>query len=209
MRSILEQLDNDEAVLLVYLADELPAVQRAEVEKRLATDPMLAAQLRELQETHEMISRAVREAPDAGAAAGAGPVPTTAAATERKLVRMIRQWGAQRVLDYSTSRATRPRQSRWWIYAAAAAVLFVGFIIWWGVQDNPARFVQTTGGTSPESGPEGGPAGGGAQFEQPLYAQGIVPYELAPDTSGLLSANEELRALQSLRLETYDEERLW
>jgi len=53
--SLLDQLDRRESVLLMHLAGELSAGDRAEVQRRLAADPALAADLERLRSTHDFI----------------------------------------------------------------------------------------------------------------------------------------------------------
>ena len=56
---MLEQLENNEFVLLMYLAGELPAEDRVEVEAMLSTDPILRAELDRLQSAQEAIGDAL------------------------------------------------------------------------------------------------------------------------------------------------------
>jgi len=53
--SLLDQLDRRESVLLMHLAGELSAGDRAEVQRRLAADPALAADLEQLRSTYDVI----------------------------------------------------------------------------------------------------------------------------------------------------------
>ncbi len=130
MRSILEQLDSNESILLMYLADELPAADRLEIDKRLAADEALRAQLEQLRGAHQTITQALTTV-DA-----AQPLPGSSSATQRGINRMIRQWQADRLRE----QAQQPiKISAWrrysWAYPwAAAAVIAVGYIIWWGTQ---------------------------------------------------------------------------
>ena len=59
MTSLLHQLENNEAILLMYLAEELPAEDRADVEQQLASDPALRAELEELRATHDGVTSTI------------------------------------------------------------------------------------------------------------------------------------------------------
>ena len=67
MSSLLQQLENNEAVLLMYLADELPAEDRAEVEQMLATDAGMRAALESLRDVTRRVDEGL-------AAADRGPL---------------------------------------------------------------------------------------------------------------------------------------
>src|SRR5580765_4655168 len=141
MRSILDQLESNEAVLLMYLADELPAADRVEIDKRLVADAALRAELETLRSAHETMSQSF------AALDASKPLPgTAAAATERRLSRVFRQWHA----DQMRMQAQQPvRVAAWrrfgWAYPwAAAAVIVIGYIVWWGTQ--PASDTSLPGG---------------------------------------------------------------
>jgi hypothetical protein len=58
MSSLLHKLGSNEAILLMYLADELPREDRADVEQMLSSDAHLRAELDRLREVHEMLAGA-------------------------------------------------------------------------------------------------------------------------------------------------------
>jgi anti-sigma factor RsiW len=60
MANILQQLQDEQAMLLMYLADELPAEDRAAVERRLAGDARLVEELQKMRQTHEAFLAAMR-----------------------------------------------------------------------------------------------------------------------------------------------------
>src|SRR5947207_2138147 len=91
MRSILDQLDSDEAVLLLYMADELPASDRAEVERRLAKDGKLSDQLESLRSMQAQLNRSLEQL-DA-----AQPAPGSLSSSQRAIVRAIRQKQAEQL----------------------------------------------------------------------------------------------------------------
>ena len=121
---MIEQLNN-EAILLMYLADELPADDRLEVERMLESDQHLRAQLDEMQRTQELTADALARL-DA-----AWPLPVSEQAAVRRTAREMRQWLAR---PKEARRAAEPgRQLRypWWVYpTAAAASIFVALLVW-------------------------------------------------------------------------------
>src|SRR5215212_1630903 len=93
MSTQLQQLENDQAVLLMYLAGELAGADRAEVDRRLAADAGLRAELDRLRETYHWLEAAMAQAD-----AAAGPVPALAkAAAVRRVGRAVREWHAGRL----------------------------------------------------------------------------------------------------------------
>ena len=53
MASLIHELENNEALLLMYLAGELPPEDRLEVEQMLAADAGLRAELSDIQSAHD------------------------------------------------------------------------------------------------------------------------------------------------------------
>jgi len=128
MDSLIQQLANNESVLLMYLADELPPPDRAEVETMLANDPGLRRELEQLQEVH-------RKAMDALAALDAvDSMKIADATTIRRTSRVIRQWQADRAVAKVPQEEVPKLRYPWWAYpavsVAAASVLLV-FLLWW------------------------------------------------------------------------------
>ena len=133
MASVLEQLENNEAVLLMYLAEELPAADHAEVERMLAVDAGLRDQLERLRDAHEWFSaemgrgdRSARTAVSEGAAV-------------RRVGRAMRQWQARRAASAPAAvAASAGLRYPWWAYPlAAAASVVIAFLVWWGNTDRP------------------------------------------------------------------------
>src|SRR4051812_16749606 len=89
--NLLQQLGSTEAVLMMYLSDELPAEDRAEVERRLAADPAMRAQWDRLREAHAAFAAAMP------ALDRATRLPAPEAVGVRRVVRAMRQWQAERV----------------------------------------------------------------------------------------------------------------
>ena len=133
MASVLQQLENNEAVLLMYLAGELPGGDRAEVERMLAVDARLRDQLERLRETYGWFSeemsrddRSVRLAVSEGAAV-------------RRVGRAMRQWQVRRAAGAPAPvGAAAGLRYPWWAYPlAAAASVVIAFLVWWGNTDRP------------------------------------------------------------------------
>ena len=136
MKSYLQQLENNEAILLMYLADELPLQDRQEVDQMLASDPSLRAELEILRQTHDLAFDALRSLDSM-----TRPVLMPLAA-QRRVGELIRRWIN---LHYQSADDT-PR-SNWqlpWrrIGVAIAASLMIGFYIYtvyhqkFGPEDN-------------------------------------------------------------------------
>jgi len=125
MKSLLNQLENDEAILLMYVADELPASDRAEVDRRLTAEPALQEQLDSIRGLQDFTVSSLREI-DGQRAAGHG-------AGTRQVVRTIQRWNAGRARE----RAAQPQKQAFrlhipsWAYPlAAAAIIVVAFGLW-------------------------------------------------------------------------------
>lgn len=127
MTSLLQQLENNEAVLLMYLADELPADDRAEVEAMLATDAALRAELDQLTRVQDLVM--------SGLAALDQTVPgvRSESAAVRQVSRAITRWHLERD---ATPRVAPVKQRGlriipWWAYPlTAAAAIIVAFVAW-------------------------------------------------------------------------------
>ena len=130
MANLLRQLENNESILLMYLAGELPPEERAEVEQMLTADAGLRASLEKL--------RAAQDAFDSGMAAldrrTRLPAPETAAV--RRVVQDIHQWQARRLANPPKAPAAPTLRYPWWAYPmAAAASIVIAFLVWWGNTD--------------------------------------------------------------------------
>src|SRR5688500_908195 len=157
MRSILEHLDTPDAVLLMYLADELPGEDRARVERMLADDAAMRVRLDGLRAAQESIDGAL-----AGADA-ARPLPGSEAAGARQVGRMIRNWQARRATQAPAPRGgLAPRNLRfpYWSYPlAAAAAVTLAFVAWYVNLPEPGKLAGdgavglAIGETSPETPP--------------------------------------------------------
>ena len=130
MAKLLQQLHSDQAVLLMYLADELPAEERAEVARRLAADADLRAELERLRTAYESFAAAVERA-DRSARL---PVPDSVAV--RRVTRELHQWHARRLAAAARPGPAPALRYPWWVYpVAAAASIVIAFLVWWGNTD--------------------------------------------------------------------------
>jgi anti-sigma factor RsiW len=131
MGTLLQQLQNNQALLVMYLADELEPEDRADVEQRLAADAGLRADLTQLQEAQNVVTKLLQQMDENSA------LPATADVASRRVSRMMKQ----RQLDLlSTEPLLAPRQKRhipWWVYwVASAAAAVVAVVVWWGMQSD-------------------------------------------------------------------------
>jgi hypothetical protein len=130
MASVLQQLENNEAMLLMYLADELPADDRAEVERMLRVDAGLRGELDRLRGAYNAFAAAV-ERQDA---ASRPPVPESVAV--RRVGRAMAQWHARRLAAPKPATPVAKLRYPWWAYPlAAAASIVMAFLVWWGNTD--------------------------------------------------------------------------
>lgn len=124
MTSYLQQLENNEAILLMYLAGELPESDRAEVEQMLGSDARLRADLAILRQTQELAFDALESLDEL-------PRPRLATGdAENRVVQLVGEWARRR-------RGPGGSDSGWgknipWrrIGFAAAASLMLGYYIW-------------------------------------------------------------------------------
>jgi len=128
MPSLLQQLENNEAVLMMYLADELSAEDRTEVDQMLATDGGMRAELAELKAAQSWADSAFR------ALDRVDPLPS-AITTVNRLGRRFRQWQVDRMMAPVAEEPKRRRiKITWWMSTAASvAAAVVVMLFWWGM----------------------------------------------------------------------------
>jgi anti-sigma factor RsiW len=142
----LQQLQNNEAVLLMYLANELEPEDRAEVEQMLAADAGMRAELAQLQYAQNSVTQFLQHL-DASLS-----LPGTADVASRRVSRVMKQ----RQLDELSARPLLVRRNRrhipWWVYwVASAAAAVVAVVVWWGLQsDVPAPSIAMSSSVSGE-----------------------------------------------------------
>jgi anti-sigma-K factor RskA len=125
MSNLLGQLENNEAILLMYLADELPAEERAEVEQMLANDAGLRALLAELTALQADVDGVLSRADSAMR------LPRREAAV-RRVSRAVAAAHAKPADGAAVADEPVERRFRlaWWAYPiAAVAAVIVGMIL--------------------------------------------------------------------------------
>ncbi|HEX4123251.1 MAG TPA: hypothetical protein VHY37_00885 [Tepidisphaeraceae bacterium] len=138
---MLEKLDNNEAVLLMYLAEELPTEDRAEIERMLAGDESLRGQLASVRLAQEATERTLR-ALDAASPRGARSGLESGSAGEAAAIRRIHRSMHSHLLRKLAERPAAPAAKRglrypWWCYPTAAiAASVLAFLVWWGNNAN-------------------------------------------------------------------------
>ena len=135
MQSLLHQLENNEAILLMYVADELSAEDRAEVEQMLVSDAGMRAELEQI--------RAVREAAMVAMASAdeAARLPVSENVAVRRVMRMMRQWQIDHAHAPPPEEPVKELRFPWWSYPlTTAAAVLIAFLVWWGNRpDQPPR----------------------------------------------------------------------
>lgn len=172
---------NTDAIALLYAADELTAVERAEIESRAAADPATRVALDRAVEELQQFNRTMQTL-DALALAretAIGPVasewPQGQRATQGEAASVRRVGAAMRQkLAEQAARATPQRVAgrtgsryRWWVYpAVSAAAVTLMFLNWWGRQHDLLRLPREVNpsqsyvmGPHPSTGESGGTAG--------------------------------------------------
>ena len=127
MTSLLHNLENNEAILLMYLADELSAEDRAEVEHMLGSDGGMRAELERLRALQEGTVAAI------GAADAGARLPVSEGVAVRRVMRMMRQWQIDHAHAPPPQEPIRELRFPWWSYPlTTAAAVLIAFLVWWG-----------------------------------------------------------------------------
>jgi hypothetical protein len=137
---LLQYLENNEAILLMYLAGELPEQDRLEVEQMLKRDPGLRATLAELAALQDDVHGAF-------ARADAGLTLSGREAAVRAVSRAVTENAQRRAAAADAAASNRPAHQPfrvpWWTYPiAAAAIVLVAVIM-----TTPERPPHSIGGT--------------------------------------------------------------
>ena len=209
MRSLLDDLDTPDAILLMYLADELAGEDRARVERMLADDVAMRGRLDLLRAAQESVHGAL-----AGADA-ARPLPGSEAAGVRHVGRMIRNWQALRLTRAAGAddrHAPRALRFPYWSYPlAAAAAVTLAFAAWYVNLPEPGKMdaADGTGGmvsgeslATSSAAPDGAPSVEPDDVDAGAGAGDAVQFasiDALSDASGLPAVETELLHLQTLR----------
>ena len=130
MQSLLEKLENNEAVLMMYLADELPAEDRAEVDSQLQNDPQLRDELARLRQADQSLIRAVESVQSLPAESRHHRI------VQQVTLAMMQQQSRKDERARQSSDSAPARRSLRipnWVYPiATAAMVLIAFIAYWG-----------------------------------------------------------------------------
>jgi anti-sigma factor RsiW len=139
---MLQHLENNESVLLMYLAGELPAEDRAEVEQQLAADAGLRATVERLRETNDALTRVLTEADGVMLPSATEAARRSAAVrrVSRAMVksRMEQESAAAAAAEAAAAERARSRRLRrlripGWAYPlATAAMILIAWVAYWG-----------------------------------------------------------------------------
>lgn len=179
---MIERLENNEQILLMYLADELPAEDRAEVEQMLKVDASLGRELKGLRAAQERVHETLGRLDDLS------PLPVSVDFAARQVGREIRRELARPKIQYAAPVQDRQVRSWRWLYptVAAASIAIIG-MVWLGREATPSNPVAVTGPTVlPRM-----PYNGAGQFEgQPMAKSddALLIDTLQREVSGLESA---------------------
>ncbi|MGD0770901.1 MAG: hypothetical protein ABSB42_22185 [Tepidisphaeraceae bacterium] len=124
MKSYLQHLENNEAILLMYLGNELPAQDRVEFEQMLASDGALRREMEIVRQTQQLAFDALSSL-DAVTRPPLLPI-----VAQRRVSQLVREWADRRRRPVGMV-SEAGRQMPWRrISIAAAASLLVGSYIW-------------------------------------------------------------------------------
>jgi len=138
--SLLQQLENNEAMLLMYLADELPADDRVEVEQMLASDAGLRAELESLGATHAAVMSGLSKFDKAT------PLPVSESVAARSISRLMKQWQIDRLARQPAAAPRRAWRVPWWVYSGSvAAAVLLAVVAWWGLKSDVVQVADPRG----------------------------------------------------------------
>lgn len=141
MPSLLSQLDND-SILMMYLAGELPAEDVDAVERMLANDAELRVKYDELRLAYDDASSTIAAADQHERVV----LPANAAA--RRVGLAARAWHARRAASPQTAGTVaasgRSLRFPWWCYpVASVAAVILAAVSWWGFQpETGSKYLQ-------------------------------------------------------------------
>jgi anti-sigma factor RsiW len=129
---VIEKLENNEQILLMYLAGELPAEDRADVEQMLASDVALRRDWEQIQSLHAVVEEGLGQLDETSL------MPMSTHFAVRQVGRAIRQKLARpKIAPAAMTNEGQPR-SWWWLYptVAAASVAIIA-MVWLNRQVSP------------------------------------------------------------------------
>lgn len=145
MSSFLEQLGDNEAVLLMYLAGELAARDRAAVERRLAGDADLRAALDRLRALDSAVYAGL------GRLDAVDPLPVDESAAVRGVAQVMRQRLAKPDRSAEPARAERNFRVPQWLVGTGAVAAAVTLAVTLLPRGTTGPRVRTPGGMNPDA----------------------------------------------------------
>lgn len=143
---MIEKLENNEQILMMYLAGELPAEDCAEVEQMLASGGTLRGDLGQLQSLHAKMEEGL------GRLDGQSPMPVSVDYAARQVGRAMRQRLAEPKAAPAATVAERRMQAWWWLYpSVAAASIAIGAMVWLNRQATPSSMPSVLPYVEPDS----------------------------------------------------------
>jgi len=130
MANILEQLESDQAVLLMYLADELSRSDRAQVDHRLSSEEKLRAELAAITADYAAVTEAM-DRMDVQT-----PVRISADAAAGRVGRMMRQWTTGRLARPVMIIEPKKMPLPWWCYPLVSAACIAIAVTVWSIYRN-------------------------------------------------------------------------
>jgi hypothetical protein len=129
---VIERLENNEQILLMYLAGELPPEDLADVEQMLASDATLRRDWEQMQALQSAMGQGLGHLDEISA------LPVSASFAARQVGRAMRQKLARpRVAPAAATTGGQPR-SWWWLYpTVAAASIAIIAMVWVNRQQTP------------------------------------------------------------------------
>ena len=124
MKNTLAKLESNEVILMMYLANELPAHDRDQIEHLLKNDPGMRATLESLQLAWSRVDQAFAQADR--------QEPVHVASTVANTIAAMRQWHADAASRPLTRSPVAPGLPLpWWCYPlASAAAIILAFAVW-------------------------------------------------------------------------------
>jgi hypothetical protein len=187
MANLLQQLDSNENILLMYLMDELEPEDRAQVDRLLSTDDEMRRELERLAQSHQAAMSAMDGMDEDRLS------PLRQEATVRQIGRMIRQWQVSHRPVEQSKTHRKGLAYPWWSYpTAAAAAVLLAFLVWWGNQtggpinlsDN-AVYTQSNNPSMPMA------MMGTALFDPTGHTEAVEPLDDAENQLAALYASSE------------------
>lgn len=149
MDTLVQQLDSNESLLLMYAADELPAEDRLEVTQMLDSDAGMRAELAAVQ------NGLARVYDSLGELDSMTRLPMTASSAVRRLGPALATLEARRATAPLPAAARRGLAYPWWFYpSASVAAIAIAAVVWWGVRSEDSTPAGTGDSTVAQRDPD-------------------------------------------------------